>query len=116
MTLDDIIGVTFHAVKRVKGATGEEIHFKAKDKRVWRMYHPLDCCEDVEIEDIAGDLKDLTHAPILLAEVISDVSQGSKATGTWTFYKFATHKGYVTIRWGADATYYCTEVAFELVA
>lgn len=115
MSLAGIMGVTLHDVKRVKGREGEELHFKAKDGRVWRMYHPQDCCEDVEIEDIAGDLKDLTHAPIFVAEEISNVSQGSAATGTWTFYKLATRKGYVTIRWGADESYYSTKVVFELV-
>lgn len=113
--IDELLGVTLHDVKRVKDQEGEEIHFEAKDGRVWRMYHQQDCCESVEIEDIAGDLKDLTHAPILIAEEISSVSQGSATTGTWTFYKLATLKGYVTIRWGADESYYSTEVDFELV-
>jgi len=37
----------------------------------YQLYHQQDCCEDVYIEDICGDLDDLLGVPLLQAEVVS---------------------------------------------
>lgn len=49
-----------------------------------------------DIEDICGDLSDLQGSPILVAEETSGETEGV----SWTFYRFATVRGTVTIRWG----------------
>jgi hypothetical protein len=69
----------------------------------------------VEIIDICGDLRDLINSPILEAEVISDApGKGFAKHGEsyeWTFYKYATIKGSVTVRWyGESNGYYATDV------
>jgi hypothetical protein len=83
------------------------------------MYHEQDCCENVYLEDIDGDIEDLIETTILLAEVVSnndkinnkDVDQSDSFT--WTFYKMATYDGYVTLRWfGSSNGYYSEEVNF----
>jgi len=100
----------------------DEIIFHEKDSnRAWKMYHFQDCCESVHIDDICGDLNDLIGAPILVAEeVTSDENpEGVKPPDfqesfTWTFYKLATIKGSVTIRWyGESNGYYSESVRFE---
>ena len=119
--VDVLKGKTLSSVE----SSGEEIVFKTVDGDVYKMYHSQDCCESVYIESITGDLQDLVGAPILRAEVSEDLFDIIKNAGkekerddsyTWTFYKFATRKGYVDIRWyGSSNGYYSESVDFEKV-
>lgn len=118
-------------VEHLKGKTliridreHNELRFFAKDGSEYRMYHEQDCCETVYIDDINGDLDDLVGSPILLAEEVSNddfISEYAKTEDasesyTWTFYRFATVKGYVDIRWyGGSNGYYSENVDFERV-
>lgn len=120
-------------IEKLKGLTlknilgddkSDRLEFETTDGRRFVMYHDQDCCEHVSIEDIAGDLKDLIGSPILQAEEETD-SDNPKSKGdgehkladessTWTFYKLATIKGSVTIRWyGSSNGYYSERVSFE---
>lgn len=107
-----MIGVTMASVTAT-----EDMVFQSEDGRKWRFYHAQDCCENVSIEDIIGDLGDLVGSPILQAEEVSS-DDGAKdpesaESFTWTFYKFATIKGSVTVRWlGESNGYYSESVDF----
>jgi hypothetical protein len=85
-----------------------------KNDRVEYVFsHIQDCCEEVWVESIFGDLSDLENSPLLL--VRCDTSRNNpdlnSESYTWTFYNFATVKGYVTVRFlGESNGYYSEEV------
>lgn len=112
--IDDMVGKTFTSVV----STGDELKF-INDEEIYVFYHSQDCCEQVSIEDICGDLSDLENTPILMAEEVdSDAMRTFKILSdeydesfTYTFYKFATIKGYVDVRWyGSSNGYYSESV------
>lgn len=93
----------------------DRLTFESKDLLV-QLYHRQGCCESVRIEDIAGDIEDLQGSPITMAECVK-VERGEHQHGTYTstWYKFATVKGYVTVRWmGESNGYYSEEVDLRI--
>lgn len=94
----------------------DEITFTDSEGVKYLMYHEQDCCEEVNIEDICGDINNLLNTPIVLAEEVINTGEVEDEgytdySCTWTFYKLATIKGYVTIRWyGVSNGYYSETV------
>ncbi len=133
-TLDEIVGKTI--IRLDGGEESEHLKFYMSDGSVYNQEHHQDCCESVHIEDICGDLEDLIGSPLLQAE---EVTYSSDEEGkdewpegirpedkkeddywddsyTWTFYKFATIKGSVTVRWfGSSNGYYSESVSFDKI-
>lgn len=101
------------------------IVFITSDDERFMLYHEQDCCENVEIEDICGDLGDLINSPIVVAEeVVNEPNinpvgvpvQEYQESFTWTFYKLDTVRGGVTIRWyGESNGYYSESVEFSKI-
>jgi len=109
VSIDALLGKTF---TEVKGEVGDdEIVFIGDES--FKMVHFQDCCENVQVEDICGDLKDLIGSPITLAEEVSNYDgpepEGFNDSYTWTFYKLGTAKGSVTIRWLGESNGYYSE-------
>ena len=112
---NELLGQTLKDVR----VGDDEVEFETDDGKVYRQYHSQDCCESVNVEDVIGDTKDLIGSPITLAEEVSnnenppDIKKEYQDSFTWTFYKLATIKGAVTIRWyGESNGYYSESVDF----
>lgn len=111
---EDFFGKRFVSIdlERAGGEDGDDVTsilFQDKDGVRYRMEHMQDCCEYVWVQEIHGDIEDLIQSPILMAEEVVKVDPNASESATWTFYKFATVKGYVTIRWRGESNGYYSE-------
>ena len=107
VTVDEMLNQTFTSVR----ADNETVTFE-NDKVRYVLYHDQDCCETVGVEEIIGDLEDLENLPLLIAREDSNADGPElphSESYTWTFYNFATFKGYVTIRFLGESNGYYSE-------
>lgn len=110
--LEPLIGETIYKISK----TNTELLF-ITDHRSFYFYDleegtGNDC--RVEIDDIVGDLDDLIGTPLVKAEVRYNNDETKE--GTWTFYHFATQKGYVDIKWfGVSNGYYSEMCRFDIL-
>lgn len=123
--IKDLLGKTLTEVTVAKDDQGnvESIVFRTSCGEKYWMYHDQDCCEYVYLYDVVGDLNALIGSPLLQCEEATseddpdDVTSQPKfdkdayrdASATWTFYKLATIKGYVTLRWLGESNGYYSE-------
>ena len=90
------------------------ITFTMQSGRIFTLKHNQDCCEAVEVEDVIGYPETLLGTPILVAEERSNSTDPLPPNSwedsyTWTFYTFATVKGFVTLRWLGQSNGYYSE-------
>ena len=121
VNISELLGKTIISIEGMEKDCSE-IYFNCSDDTRYMMYHDQNCCESVYIEDVCGNVEDLLNTPITLAEDISNECDEKALyewddSYTWTYYKFATVKGYVTIRWyGTSNGYYSESVDFVKVS
>lgn len=113
--VSEMLGKT---ITKIDGAEkdSDEIVFTMSDGSSYKMYHEQDCCEHVSVEEVIGDVQDLIGNPLTMSEEVEGEHKEDEdnfESATWTFYKLATVKGYVTLRWlGTSNGYYSERVDF----
>jgi hypothetical protein len=110
-TIADLKGLT---LRRITGLhdEGSEVIFYATCVNNFMMSHDQECCEEVYIESVVGTVADLLGEPLLVAEQVSSDGH-NEDWGQWTFYRLATRKGFVVIRWLGKRSYYSTDVTIR---
>ena len=112
MQIEKLIGLTLKEIK----VGDDEITFITECGRTFLMYHRQDCCEDVSIDDIDGNIQALIGAPIMVAEESTNSDNPKNqcdASHTWTFYRIGNILEFVVIRWyGESSGYYSESVSF----
>lgn len=118
--VSQMLGKTLLQVKGLDDSS-DEATFICSDGSEFLMYHSQDCCESVGISDVEGDVEDLIGLPLVVCEEV-DSSDFPPPPGeyvesyTWTFYRLATTKGFVVVRWlGESNGYYGESVDFSQV-
>lgn len=129
----DLLGKVITKIENIKDRAlvfyVENEYGNDKEDKIFYMSHSQQCCEDVYIESITGDIDDLIGSPILrAAEAVSimelsqekiealDSETDNHEKMLWTFYKLSTIKGYVDIRWQGNSNgYYSVSVDFACV-
>jgi hypothetical protein len=109
-----IIGKTIEAVEGLD-VDSELATFCFTDGTVFTMQHEPDCCETVRIASIDGDAAWLIGKPLVMAECVGNSDEPPPAEGcdtswAWSFLKFATNAGSVTVRWFGTSNGYYSEV------
>jgi len=134
VNMQDLEGLIFLTVT----VLGDDVLQIETGDATYRMYHEQDCCENVYLDEVIGDLDDLIGTPILTARESSDSDRNEALqllldpeeyvmyklktfaepappcdeSETWTFYEFRTIKGSVTLRWyGSSNGYYSESVS-----
>lgn len=92
-----------HEITQAKIDAGQidKLCFAFSNGLTMTMYHSQDCCEKVYLHDVVGDLNDLIGSPLTFVDVSTNSNNppdNDPESYTWTFYKLATFKGFVDLR------------------
>jgi len=111
VAFSDLVGFTLTDITISFG--GMYALYTARDGTRFLQFHPQDCCEQVSLEDVDGDLSRILDQPIVEASERTEDSE----YGSWTFYVIRTNLDSVTMRWygTSDSRYYAEDAPLFLL-
>jgi hypothetical protein len=114
--IKELVGKTLTLAQVERGS----LYLNADDGSTYLLEGDDDCSNSpASVEDVCGDLSDLIGSPLLVAEEINNDDSSkplpevhdAQESQTWSFYKFATIKGRVTVRFFGSSNGYYSETA-----
>lgn len=96
--------------------TYEHVAFAFTDGTAVLLTHHRSCCEGVCLQDVEGDFGDLIGRPLITHEEVygTPITIDKDNSETWTFYRFASDRGMVVLRWvGSSSGYYSESVDLD---
>jgi hypothetical protein len=117
-----LVGKYITNIEFVKIYENDAILFHTSDNIIYSLWHEQEYSEIVSMKDVVGNIGVILNTPILMAEEIiehdpdAELNDDNYASETWSYYKFATVNGYVTISWYGKSNGCYTETAeFEIL-
>lgn len=116
--ISELKGKVFREIRGMHKGSDEVVF--TTDTHTYRMFHSFSCCESVDLDDVVGDPEDLVGTPILVAyeqnsNGVPPKEERDPDEYQWTFYRLATIKGTVTLRWyGTSNGYYSMGVSITV--
>lgn len=105
--MEQLIGKIPIAIER----SHDEIKFTMLDDTFFVLRHEQDCCEDVVLEDIDGDINDLLDEPITISSERYEEDETASESATWSFYHIGNRKMTLVIRFYGSSNGYYSETA-----
>ena len=103
----ELKGKIIKKIEKVEnGDGGDAIKFTTDLHDIYLLTHLQDCCEDVYLESITGDINNVLNNPIISADVIEgECKWDDKGDihSTFVFYEIKTVKGLITIRFNGSS-------------
>lgn len=119
---DDINEMIGKTIVKIVNVNDDCLYFYLENGDYYMFLHKDDddCHGDVRIESICGSLHNILNSPLTVAkatyscgltdDIDNFLPDWKQETCTWSFYKFATDKGCITVRWfGTSTNYECSE-------
>lgn len=103
VNFDDLVGKIITKVSQ----RSDRIIFKTSDGEVYSLQHDQECCENVELDDVCGDLDDLINEKIIKFYEVQDkktplkpedIGKEDVESHTWAFYHISTLSSHITIK------------------
>lgn len=125
MGISDLVGKTLVSIEGA-AAGSDTVTISLEDGTRFLLRDPNwedEVDADVLLADVEGDIADLIGSPITLAEAVTSdrphtwrAEIGGDYSFTWTFYRIATAKGFVVLRWlGESNGNYAEEVEVSVL-
>jgi hypothetical protein len=113
MNFESLVGKTlYRAWSDHDSATFETVYGER-----FKLYHEQECCEDVYLAEIHGNLSDLLNDKILEASERTETWDSADQSMTATFYHISTMFASVTLRFvGTSNGYYSEAVDFVQIS